>query len=594
MVHKIKLLLGGNTIKRRLLLFMSWLFILSSILIALISHLRFTSQYQLQSAQNTQQLVEQTALNIENYLDEVARLCLSPYYNTEIMSQLETLPQNPQEALSKKRNIEDYLGQVMTQPRKDILRVSILSDVIYSSGRSGYQDIHDTYQEESWFQSAYSSLDYIYIPAEASETDPSYSVFSIAKQLCSLDNNSNILGVIRVDANYNGIKKVCDRITVSHGGAFFLMDSCGDLIYSHSELLPGIAAKDFQSVFPENGFSSVTLDGSSYLLNAQTIPTMGWTLVSVNLVSELTKSAHSTLLFNLLLALGIAILGILLSRYSIGKRLRPLYQTVEVMEQVQAGNLSIRAKTVGTDEIAYLNKAFNQMLDQIQQMIAQENELAKQVYEAKYLQKKAQFDALYHQIRPHFLFNTLNSLSLLIKCGYYPEAVSGIEQLATLLRGMVNSNREITLNTELKITESYLKLEQLRHDALQYQIIVPDPLPEYHLPALTIQPLVENALLHGFQTAHRRSEILITILLQESCLKISVQDNGDGMSSAALTQLQEKLNDYEADSPFSQSGIGLINIQKRLQIKYKNQGKLEIRSREGAGTTVTLSLPLND
>ncbi len=142
MVHKIKLLLGGNTIKRRLLLFMSWLFILSSILIALISHLRFTSQYQLQSAQNTQQLVEQTALNIENYLDEVARLCLSPYYNTEIMSQLETLPQNPQEALSKKRNIEDYLGQVMTQPRKDILRVSILSDVIYSSGRSGYQDIH--------------------------------------------------------------------------------------------------------------------------------------------------------------------------------------------------------------------------------------------------------------------------------------------------------------------------------------------------------------------------------------------------------------------------------------------------------------------
>ena len=66
------------------------------------------------------------------------------------------------------------------------------------------------------------------------------------------------------------------------------------------------------------------------------------------------------------------------------------------------------------------------------------------------------------------------------------------------------------------------------------------------------------------------------------------------MSSAALTQLLEKLNDYEADSPFSQSGIGLINIQKRLQIKYKNQGKLEIRSREGAGTTVTLSLPLND
>lgn len=594
MADKIKQDLKENTIKHRLLLFMSWLFIILSILIALLNHLRFTRQYQLQSAKNIQQLVEQTALNIENYLDEVARLCLSPYYNAEIMTQLETAPKTVQESLNKKRSIENYLGQVMTQPRKDILRVSILSDVVYSSGRSRHQNISDFYHEEDWYQSAYSSLDYIYIPDEDSASASPYSVFSIAKQLCSLNDNSTILGVIRVDANYNGIKKVCDRITVNQGGAFFLMDSSGELVYNHSDLCSDLLPTDFYRILPENNFSSIKLKNHTYLVNAQSIPTMGWTLVSVNLMSDLTKSSLSSLIFSLLLALGVAFLGILLAHYSINKRLNPLYQTVEVMKQVQSGNLSIRAKIMGTSEIAYLNRTLNRMLDQIQQMLIQENNLAKQVYEAKYLQKKAQFDALYHQIRPHFLFNTLNSLSLLIKCNYYSEAISGIEQLATLLRGMVNSNREITLSAELKITESYLKLEQLRHDSLHYQVIVPNPLPEYQLPALTIQPLVENALLHGFQTSHQDGEIRITILMQNHCLKISVQDNGDGMTPDALAQLKSKLSDYGSDSSFSQSGIGLINIQKRLQIKYQNPEIFKIESEVGHGITVSLFLPLQD
>ena len=129
------------------------------------------------------------------------------------------------------------------------------------------------------------------------------------------------------------------------------------------------------------------------------------------------------------------------------------------MNQVQAGNLDVRASTQATDEIAYLNSAFNRMLEQIQDMLLQETRLSKQVYEAKYLQKQAQFDALYHQIQPHFLFNTLNTISLLIKCGRNADAISGIDQLAVLLRGMANANREIDLKSELKITESYLHLQ---------------------------------------------------------------------------------------------------------------------------------------
>ena len=117
------------------------------------------------------------------------------------------------------------------------------------------------------------------------------------------------------------------------------------------------------------------------------------------------------------MAVGMAALGVAISIFFVRRQLRPLYQTVNLMEEVEAGNLTVRASTDCTDEIASLNSAFNHMLEQIQEMMDQEKQLTKQVYEAKYLQKEAQFESLHRQIQPHFLFNTLNTINLLIKCG---------------------------------------------------------------------------------------------------------------------------------------------------------------------------------
>ena len=138
MLTRIKAFLTANNIQRRLLLLIS-LFIFSSIiLVSFLSHLRFVSDYIGQSAKDIQQIVEQVALNVDTYIDEVARLCLSPYYNPGVMNRLDSQPVNAQETLEKRREIEDYLRQVMITPREDIFRVYILSDSVYSSSRGGH------------------------------------------------------------------------------------------------------------------------------------------------------------------------------------------------------------------------------------------------------------------------------------------------------------------------------------------------------------------------------------------------------------------------------------------------------------------------
>ncbi len=230
MFVRLKNLFETKGMQRRLLLVISLLILCSVLLISFFSYLRFVSDYTSQSAKATQQLVEQVALNVDNYLDELARLCLSPYYSIRIMNQLETEAVSEQEELGKRREIEDYLRQVMTTPRKDILSVYIFTDAVYSITRTGHSDITSQYTEEIWYQEALQTDEYIFLPVSEQSSSSSRLIFSIVKRICSLQDSTNILGVIRVDANYSGIKAVCDRVNVNAHGALLITDAQGNLI----------------------------------------------------------------------------------------------------------------------------------------------------------------------------------------------------------------------------------------------------------------------------------------------------------------------------------------------------------------------------
>lgn len=536
--------------------YIALLLALVGVLASVFNYATFVRQYSRQTGKYIGQIADQVALNIEGYLQEIARLCLSPYYNSLVMNALEEETGNSQDFLSRKRVIENYLEEVMTIPRSDIVSVYILVDEVFGVSRTYGDGIPSNYTEQWWYQEALRASEYIFLPNDG-------KTFSILHQIRSMDEPGKVIGVIKVDANFSRIKDICDRIATDGNSSLTLEDGRGNMLYNNGTIP----------------------DGRS-IVSSRTIAPMDWSISYATAMAPLVGIARFNLLLNIALALVFITIGTLASSHSIRKMLDPLYNTVGIMNRVKDGETSLRAEEDCTPEIAQLNRTFNQMLDRIACMTEKEKQLITIAAQAEVLQKQAQFEALYHQIQPHFLFNTLNTIILLEKAGKSDDTVKAVEQLSTILRGMVNSDKLIMLHEEMDICDCYIQLQRLRHDRLQYEISIDSEVNmDILVPAMIIQPVVENCFKHAYREKDEDIQLSVDISLEGNDLLIDVADNGDGMTNTMLEAIRQKLDDRSND------GIGLANIHKRLAFMYGPGYGMTIESEYGLGTIVTLRLP---
>lgn len=584
-----------GSVKQKLFLMISVLILVSVSAATILSDRSYRNDLIAQSTQSTRQLLEQLSINLDTYIDELFRLCLSPYYNKRVMEQLESTPATAAERLNKQRIIEDYLTEVMTLPRSDILRAYILSNGVYSSSKTRVGSALDGYSKEEWYQQALNSHTAVFLPAHHEGAGRgALEVFSVVQRINSMSNSSNPVGVIRVDANYQGIKAVCDRAGIQTGGALFIWDDAGNQMYSNNQTGQAELAAALNTSHPfESNIEdfSFRLEGQEYLVHSQRLRTTDWRIIDVHSMHVLTAAAESARNKALAFALLCAVLGVAVSIPLVRVFLRPMFHITQLMHTAQSGDLTVRAVSGGHDEFSYLADSFNNMLAQIQEQTARNDLLTRQIYEARYLEKEAQYTALCNQIQPHFLFNALNTIHLLIKTDQSEEAVQSIAMLATLLRGMVNAGREISLRAEMKLVESYLSLQQKRYRGLQYTLPDVTAWETYLLPALTIQPIVENALVHGCEPKRGGAQIAVTLEETADALLLCVQDNGLGMEEEKERHLQEALAQSTFDPEKQEGGVGLVNIARRVQLRFGPEYGLRFETKRGQGTCVTLRLP---
>ncbi|MCR4763805.1 MAG: sensor histidine kinase [Lachnospiraceae bacterium] len=204
--------------------------------------------------------------------------------------------------------------------------------------------------------------------------------------------------------------------------------------------------------------------------------------------------------------------------------------------------------------------------------------------------RKAEFELLQAQINPHFLYNTLDAIVWSAEAGNEKQVVRMVGNLSDFFRASLNKGKEtVTLREELQHVRSYLEIQQIRYqDILTYEISVPDELGAYHIPKITIQPLVENALYHGIK--NRRGGGTIR-LIAEDCgetMEIRVTDDGTGMSAERLMQVRKGLTEK---APAESAIYGLYNVNERIRLNFGEAYGLRIESTPGEGTVVTVSLP---
>ncbi|GJM82247.1 hypothetical protein HMSSN139_47430 [Paenibacillus sp. HMSSN-139] len=239
-------------------------------------------------------------------------------------------------------------------------------------------------------------------------------------------------------------------------------------------------------------------NGKTYLVNFANVPRTNWTIVAVNSMEELNSNSVKTRNKAFLFAIACSLLAIVILAMFVRRFLRPLLHIVRLMKKVENGQLDVQFPYYRQDEIGYLGSSFNRLTRQISVMLATNTQLVKEVYESQMLQQEAQINALHSQIRPHFIFNSLNMIQILMQSGEQDKALLHLNQLSLLMRSITSWDKELPLRRELELVQAYLGIQSTRYEGrLEYRIEVEESLMNASVPSLLFQPIIENAVIHG-------------------------------------------------------------------------------------------------
>ena len=296
---------------------------------------------------------------------------------------------------------------------------------------------------------------------------------------------------------------------------------------------------------------------------------------------SLLRENQKTLTRNLLLIAGMVIvLAMLISAFISRTLSRPLERMTGTVKQIRDGDTQLRIQNCKEDELGELGRSFNEMLDRIENLVSRE-------YEAKLMLKQAEYNALQAQINPHFLYNTLDTMSSIADIRGCPEVSALSQSLSNIFRYSLDmKNPFSTVAGEIVHLKNYIYVMNVRmQEEVEYVFDVEDSILKSTMPRISIQPLVENALTHGLRGSRRKKRIVITAKRKGENLVISVEDNGIGIPEE---ERQELLN---PDRKNHTKSIGLNNIHSRMKILYGEAYGVTIESKIGEGTKVSLVIP---
>jgi two-component system sensor histidine kinase YesM len=273
--------------------------------------------------------------------------------------------------------------------------------------------------------------------------------------------------------------------------------------------------------------------------------------------------------------------------FQIAKRLhRPIRKLELTANQVGEGNTDIRFPEHGQDEIARLGRTLNTMLEKIKELMEKNRQEQEQ-------NRVHELQALASQIRPHFLLNTLNTIKISLSLSKDVFHSGKIHSLTRLLRNYLHTSENATLQQECKLLEDYVDIMKMRNQLdMTFHVTLSDEARALEMPKLLLQPFIENAIVHGFADRRKNANLSLNGELTEHWLRISIQDNGMGMSTDKLIEINDRLSANEEDQISSDKRVGIYNVVQRLKLTYGAEASVTLQPNEGGGILAQLNIPI--
>lgn len=556
-----------------------------SIMLALggLMYVRFSESSRQEIIQSTQKLMEQTGETLENYLVSMRRISDAIYYNV--------VKEN--DFANQEKEIQSEMNLLYEANRDNLRSIALYNDsgsLIAAEPVVSQKEDPDVTKQQ-WYKQAVKEMENLHFSTPHiqnlfdDDTFRYYWVISLSRAVEMTKNGNSQLGVLLVDMDYSSISRMMKQINESTNGQYFyLCDSNGEIIYHmrQTQISDGISKESSKNAAKyKDGVYDETFQGERRKIIVNTISYTGWKLVGVIPYSAFTHGMINMQYFIITLMLLMAMMLILINRIVSVRISRPILKLNNSVMEYEAGKKP-KIYIGGSPEIRHLGCSIQNSYEQI-------DILMKKIVMEQTERRKSELDALQSQINPHFLYNTLESITWMVEGEKNDEAVYMISQLAKLFRISLSKGRTvITVNEELQHAKSYINIQKVRYkNTFSVKYEVESEVYDYCTVKLILQPILENAINYGVSSMDDCGEITVSGKLENGEIILAVEDNGIGMTEEEAEFILTDSNRIHKKG----SGVGLVNVNNRIQILFGKEYGLRVESEPDEGTTVFVRIP---
>lgn len=447
--------------------------------------------------------------------------------------------------------------------------------------------------DQKWYQDARSEIENIHFSTPHVQnlfddgTFRYHRVVSLSRSVDINDGSTSGSGVLLVDMKYSVLEDMLERINETSSGIYYYLCSRdGEIIYHPrwTEINRGLfKEKNNKAASYEDGIYEMKTDGQKENVVVGSVAYTGWKLIGVVPESVQETSINKFRYYIITTILILVMMLLQVNRFISRKISRPIRELDESVKAYEAGAMP-DIYIGGSAEIRHLGYSVQKSYEQIETLM-------KEIIQQQTERRKSELDALQSQINPHFLYNTLESITWMIEAQRNKEAVVMISELAKLLRVSLSRGKTIiSIGDELQHGRSYMNIQRVRYkERFKVEFLIDEEIKNYCIVKLVIQPLLENAIYYGVGNMDEDDDgqILVCGEKKGEDIYISIEDNGMGMPE----DIRDNILTDNSKVPKHGSGVGVINVHSRIRLMFGPEYGLEVYSELDEGTKVVIHIP---
>lgn len=550
---------------------------------------RFNNFIKQQAVTNAMQITEQIRIGLDDYFKQIFIIAKSAYIDKNVSSILKNA-NNGYSYVETERIMQNYFSNISINRENMVgVAVTLKDGRAYYENAIEFSDINYNFSFELWGQlyEKYKSGD-IALVASPLNDDKYRGYYVLIKSINSFEERRTI-GYILFFIKEQGFENILTNIYLKNSGEINLYDKHKKLMYGDINSNNNLNNLGVE-IGEKNGMNFYDEEGQWYLLVYNKSKFLGYFIIAkfeLELLMEGENVLQTIRIVSVVLALFISLILSVIISNRLSKKIRLI---VKKLERVGEGGTNVNFQSSSEDEIGEISNSIGLMIEKLEKSNKKKVEYIKKSKDALINLKEAEFEVLQNQINPHFLYNTLDTIRMKALTNKDIEVSEMTRILSKFFRFNISKGKDIVLiREEIEHVQSYLEIQKYRYkDRLETEIDISEEILDFDIIKLILQPIVENAVIHGLEPLVEGGYIKIHAKWDGDEIIFKITDNGIGIKPGKLKEINEQLND-NGDHP--ERGIGLININQRIKFYYGENYGLNITSNYKHGTCVSFNIP---